>query len=186
MTTLPIENYLAAFPTKRIVGGVPLGPLTIGRFVLLDALGVAANRTIQAKDAMLVAFVLSCECHLGDPLADVERAFRTFSAGKLPLIDDFRKAVNEIRRDSFATYLPPPNPKNPGTNNVSEHGVGWALNYAETLCANYGWTWETAISTPLSTCFALLAAGRERNSIGQGDFDYMERMEYRKDKEHHG
>ena len=63
--TLPIENYLAFFPETITVGmgwlrrPVRLGPLTIGRAVLLDALGVDPQRHIAEKDAALVAFVLS-------------------------------------------------------------------------------------------------------------------------------
>ena len=63
--TLPIENYLAFFPATITVGmgwlrrPVRLGPLTIGRAVLLDALGVDPQRVIAEKDAALVAYVLS-------------------------------------------------------------------------------------------------------------------------------
>ena len=63
--TLPIENYLAFFPATITVGmgwlrrPVRLGPLTIGRAVLLDALGVDPQRQIAEKDAALAAYVLS-------------------------------------------------------------------------------------------------------------------------------
>ncbi len=176
--TLPIEHYLAAFPPVRTVRmgwlrrPVVLGPLTLGKCVLIDALGVDPCRTVAEKDAALVAYVLS---QPSKPLniSTSQREFKSFSRRVQRNLKKLCKAVNETMNDAFTTYVKPQPPKGPSKTTPS--GVGWWLSYAEALCGDYGWTWQQVLDTPLATVFALAVANRERFNIDNGDADYIER-----------
>lgn len=200
--TLPIENYLAFFPTTITVGmgwlrrPVRLGPLTIGRAVLLDALGVDPCRTIEEKDAALAAFVLS-ECGRGEgrgirggstfstssTISTYSTSFRRFSRRVKRHLKPLAEAVNKICTDAFATYVKPPKTT---TNRISntKTGAGWALDFAEALCADYGWSWETAANMPLATVFALSAAYLDRYNLRPSCMDYEQRKAAKERKRH--
>ena len=186
--TLPIENYLAAFPPVRTVRmgwlrrPVVLGPLTLGKCVLIDALGVNPCRTVPEKDAALVAYVLSRPAQPLD-LSTSQRAFKRFSRRVKRHLKPLCKAVNETMNDAFTTYVKPQPPKRPAKTTPS--GIGWWLSYAEALCGDYGWTWQQVLDTPLATGFALAVAQRERHDIDNGDSDYIERA-YIKEHFKHG
>ena len=195
--TLPIENYLAAFPPVRTVRmgwlrrPVVLGPLTLGKCVLIDTLGVDPCRTVAEKDAALVAFVLSREQGTGnreqiglipDPCS-LSPAFKRFSRRVKRRLNELCKAVNETMNDAFATYVKPQPPNGPAKTTPS--GIGWWLSYAEALCGDYGWSWKYCLDTPLATVFALAVAQRERYGIDNGDSDYIERA-YIKEHFKHG
>ena len=188
--TLPIENYLAAFPPVRTVRmgwlrrPVVLGPLTLGAAVMLDALGVNPCGTVAEKDAAIAAYVLSggggsegrgrSGGSTSSTLSTYSTSFHLFERRVKRRLKDLCKAVNETLHDGMATYVKPAPDKNAVTS-TTPHGVGWWLSYAEALCDDYGWTWEVALKTPLATVFALVTAHRERYRIDHGDSDYVER-----------
>ena len=186
--TLPIENYLAAFPPVRTVRTgwlrrpVALGPLTLGKCVLIDALGVDPCRTVAEKDAALVAYVLKGEA-ASRRFDENEKSFKAFSRRVKSHLKTLCKAVNETMNDAFATYVKPQPPKGPAKTTPS--GIGWWLSYAEALCGDYGWTWQQVLDMPLATVFALAVAQRARYGIDHGDADYIERA-YIKENFKHG
>lgn len=204
--TLPIENYLAFFPTTITVGmgwfrrPVRLGPLTIGRAVLLDALGVDPCRTIAEKDAALAAYVLKGEAasrRFNENVAYVlkgeaasrrfnenEKSFKAFSRRVKRHLKPLTKAVNAICTDAFTTYVKPPKSTN---NRISDTktGAGWALDFAEALCADYGWSWQEAVNMPLATVFALSAAYLDRHDLRPNCMDYEQRKAA-KERNRHG
>ena len=192
--TLPIENYLAFFPATITVGmgwlrrPVRLGPLTIGRAVLLDALGVDPQRQIAEKDAALAAFVLSGEVEVGSrsrtkdcvnstvrlsPSTSTKR-FNRFSRRVKRRLKPLAEAVNKICTDAFTTYVKPPRRENKVVSNTKT-GMGWALDFAEALCADYGWSWDVAVNMPLATVFALAAASIARYGLRPNGMDYEQR-----------
>ena len=186
--TLPIENYLAFFPATITVEmgwfrrPVRLGPLTIGRAVLLDALGVDPCRTIAEKDAALAAYVLKGEA-ASRRFNENEKSFKAFSRRVKRHLKPLTKAVNAICTDAFSTYVKPPKTT---TNKISntKTGAGWALDFAEALCADYGWSWETAANMPLATVFALSAAYLDRYNLRPSCMDYEQRKAAKERKRH--
>ena len=178
--TLPIENYLAAFPPVRTVRmgwlrrPVVLGPLTLGAAVMLDALGVNPCGTVSEKDAAIAAYVLTGTDFHVRPFDENDASFKAFSKRVKRRLQALCKAVNETLNDGMRTYVKPAPDKN-AVKSTTPHGVGWWLSYAEALCDDYGWTWDVALKTPLATVFALTTAHRERYRIDHGDSDYVER-----------
>ena len=177
--TLPIENFVAAYPARYVVRlgrwrkPVVLRPLTIGGAIFLDAMGIDVYRKIPEADAAAVAFVLSQDFeHL--PKEEREVRLKAFSKRVKRHLKELCEAVNKSISDAFITYVKPAPPKN-ATPSFTPHGVGWALSYLEFVCAEYGWDWFWALSTPLATVFALEVACRARNRIDNGDSDYVER-----------
>lgn len=200
--TLPIENYLAFFPATITVWmgwlrrPVRLGPLTIGRAVLIDALGVDPQRRIAEKDAALVAFVLSGEVVDGScsgrkdvnsalqlQLQTTTKRFKRFSRRVKRRLKPLTEAVNKICTDAFTTYVKPPRRENKVASNTKT-GAGWTLDFAEALCADYGWSWETAMNMPLATVFALSAAALDRYGLRPNGFDYEQRKAAKERKRH--
>ena len=200
--TLPIENYLAFFPATITVGmgwlrrPVRLGPLTIGRAVLLDALGVEPQRQIAEKDAALVAYVLSGgetpppllihargEGVSPSQIEDMKRSFKRCSRRVKRRLKPLTEAVNKICADAFTTYVKPPRRENKVASNTKT-GAGWTLDFAEALCADYGWSWETAMNMPLATVFALSAAALDRYGLRPNGFDYEQRKAAKERKRH--
>ena len=201
--TLPIENYIAFFPATITVGmgwlrrPVRLFPLTIGRAVLLDALGVDTQRHIAEKDAALVAFVLSGEVVVGSRSRTMEfenstvglglptttKRFSRFSKRVKRHLKPLAEAVNKICTDAFTPYVKPPRRENKVMSNTKT-GAGWTLDFAEALCADYGWSWETAINMPLATVFALAAASLDRYGLRPNGFDYEQRKAAKERKRH--
>ena len=187
--TLPIENYLAFVPATITVGmgwlrrPVRLGPLTIGRAVLLDALGVDVRAKITEKDAAIAAYVLTRTDFHVRPFDDNRASFRRFSRRVKRHLKPLAEAVNKICTDAFATYVKPPRRENKVASNTKT-GAGWALDFAEALCADYGWSWEMAVNTPLSTVFALSAAYLDRYGLRPSCMDYEQRKAAKERKRH--
>ena len=177
--TLPIENYLAAFPPVRTVRmgwlrrPVVLGPLTLGGAVMLDALGVDPQRVVKPERAAVVAYVLSGEA-ASRGLDENDARFKAFAKRVKRRLQALCKAVNATLADGFTTYVKPAPDKN-AVKSTTPHGVGWWLSYAEALCDDYGWAWDVVLKTPVATVFALTTAHRERYRIDHGDSDYVER-----------
>ena len=182
--TVPVENYFAAFPVSRSVGGAELGPMTLGQAIMLGAFDVplAADVPIPADKLMVAALLLSKEWRAADRLP-VEKDFRRFAKRLKADCKELKEAVESVKTFAFSTYVKPPPPPNGARVNKGPHGCGWPLEVAEFLCGEYGWSWRDALATPVVTAFALVAACRQRHGDEPGGFDYMERIKEREVRE---
>ena len=164
--TIPRENWIAAFPPVERAGNVTLGALTLGGAIRLAREGVDCQRAISREDLFKTAFVLAGE-------ADYRKFLRRARCG----LQELSKAVATVLNTAFETRVKAAkSPEAKGhVGHLTPHGIGWTLEYAEWLCAEYGWSWETAIETPLVTVLALVAAHRQRNGGKTGGLDYIEK-----------
>lgn len=178
--TVPVENVFAAFPTPHSVGGVELGPMTVGQAIMLGAFDVplAADMPIPADKLMVAALLLSKEWRAADHLPG-EKDFKCFAKRLKADCRELKEAVEAARAFSFSTYIKPPPPPKGARINKGPHGYGWPLEVAEFLCGEYGWSWRDALATPVVTAFALVAASRQRHGDKPGGFDYMELIKSR-------
>lgn len=162
--TVPAEDFIAAFPPDARAGNVTLRPLTLGGAIRLAREGVDCGAAVPRDLAVRAAFVLS-----GEP--DYRRFLRRAKCGLQQLCNAIEKVLN----DAFETYIKPAD-RQGSTQSLTPHGLGWPLELAEFLCAEYGWSWRDALDTPVATCWALLAACRQRHNVQRGGLDYMERQ----------
>ena len=160
---IPRENILAAFPPSRTAGNVTLRPLTLGGVIRLAQRGVSIDGRIPRDKVVETAFVLSG----GD---DFKRFCRRAKCG----LKELCNAVETVLNDAFETFVKP-RAESGGVRHLTPHGLGWPLEYAEWLCAEYGWRWGEALETPVATVHALAAACRQRHGGRHGGFDYLER-----------
>lgn len=160
---IPVENALAFFPSTVRAGNVTLRPLTLAGLVRIGQLGVDVGRAIPDDRLFQVAAVLAGESD-----------FRRFAKRARVGLKELCNAVEKVLNDAFSTYLKPQQAAG-GTIHLTPHGLGMPLEYAEFLCAEYGWSWETSIETPLVTVLALVAAHRQRNGGKTGGLDYIEK-----------
>lgn len=181
---IPVENVLAAYPPPRSAGALVLKPLTLGGALALAALGVAFSRAkCTAAKAPLAAAVLagllSPDAALNGEMKCVRRAVRCAERAAGDDLKALAEAVEAVCNDAFATRIIPAPPKKAKVS-FTPHGLGWPLRLAEQLCADYGWSFEAALETPLARAWALDACARERHGGKHGDFDYIERVEAEK------
>jgi len=160
----PPENARAFFPSPVSACGIALGPLTLAGAVRLAEIGVDACAPLNGADAYAAAFVLS-------GMEDF-KAFKRRVSGRL---EDVFEAVSKAFDDAFATYIKP-KPQKDAAISLTPNGLGWPLEIAEFLCAEYGWSFAEASATPVARAFALVAAARQRNGSGNAGFDYVEKM----------
>ncbi len=161
----PVENALAAFPPSSKAGNVVLRPLTLGAAIRLGCEGVDCGARIPEGKIFQAAFVLSGE-------SDYRRFLRRAKCG----LQELSKALETVLNEAFATWIKPPAPSGASVvKHLTPHGLGWPLECAEFLCSEYGWSWQTALDTPVATCFALMAACRQRNGGKHAGLDYIER-----------
>lgn len=165
---IPREDILAAFPRPRAAGNVKLRPLTLGGVIRLAERGISIDRRVPRDKVVEAAFVLSG----GE---DFRRFCRRAKCGLVQLSD----AVEEVLNDAFETWISP-RQESGGIKHATPYGLGWPLEYAEWLCAEYGWSFSAALETPVATVYALTACCRQRNGGKHGTFDYLERK-YRAD-----
>lgn len=161
---VPPENWLAAFPPSEKAGNVALGPLTLEGAIRLGREGVDCGAAIPKDQAFAVAFVLS-------GAKDRRRFLKRAKCG----LQELCNAVERVLNTAFATYVKPAAAEG-GTESLTPHGVGWPLELAEFLCAEYGWPWREALATPVATAYALVAAARQRQGAKKGGLDYLERL----------
>ena len=181
MLHVPVENLLAVFPARVRAGGVELSPLTIRDAVLLAVYGVDFTREIRGEFAVLAGAVLSGAVSAED-LADGRRAGKALSAFARPYrrllfprrMSELERGVNEIVDKAFATRVLVLG--NVARISLTPSGLGWTLEIAETICHEYGWSWEETLRTPVATAYALLAAAHRRNGGKFGGPDYIERI----------
>lgn len=175
--TVPVENFLAAFPASYRAGNVTVGPMTIGQAILLGAFDVplATDVEIPADKVLIAAMLLTEAWRAADrppEAADFKRFARRAKADGKSLAE----AVHSARAAAFTTYVTPPKPRAGARQRISPHGYGWPLEIAEFLCGEYGWSWRAALATPVVTANALVAASRQRHGDEAGGFDYVERI----------
>jgi len=161
---VPRENWLAAFPPDVRAGNVVLRPLTLAGAIRLGEAGLDCGRAVPREKLFEAAFVLSGE-------TDYRRFLRRAKCG----LRELSAAVETVLNDAFATVVRPAAQKN-ATKHLTPHGLGWPLELAEFLCAEYGWSWREALDTPVVTVYALAAAARQRTGGRHGGFDYLERQ----------
>lgn len=178
--TVPCENVFAAFPTSHRVGGVELGPMTLGQAIMLGAFDIplAVEMPVPADKLMIAALLLSKEWRAADHLPD-ERDFKRFAKRLKADGNELKEAVESVRAFAHSTYVEPPKPPASARKRTTPHGYGWPLEVAEFLCGEYGWSWRNALATPVVTAFALVAASRQRHGDEPGGLDYMERIKDR-------
>ena len=162
--TVPCENWLAAFPPEVRAGKAVLRPLTLGGAIRLGAAGIDCGKAVPGEKLFEVAFILSGE-------TDLRRFLRRAKCG----LKELSKAVETVLNTAFATYVKPAAQKD-APKRLTPHGLGWPLEFAEFLCAEYGWSWKDALDTPVVTVYALAAAARQRTGGKHGGFDYIERQ----------
>ena len=75
---------------------------------------------------------------------------------------------------AFTTFIPPQQQQDAPIS-LTPDGLGWPLELAGFLCAEYGWTFEYALATPLCRAFALQAVSRVQHGGKHGGPDYVER-----------
>lgn len=172
--TLPVEDFIAAFPPSVKAGNVTVGPMTLEHAILMGAFGVPLDEKVPIPEDKVVAAALilstkswespPCEC-------DFRRFARRLKCGAKEL----QEAVESCRAQAVSTYIKPRPPEG-GVQRTDPHGLGWPIEIAEFLCGEYGWSWRTALETPCATAHALVAAARQRNGGKHGGFDYVERV----------
>ena len=162
---IPHENFIAAFPPSRTAGNVTLKPLTLAGAIRLGERGVSLVRTVPRGQVVEAAWVLS-----GEP--DLAKFCSRAKCG----LAELSRAVEATLNDAFATFVKPAKAPPGKRRCVTPHGLGWPLELAEWLCAEYGWRWGEALDTPVATVHALAAASRQRRGERRGGMDYIERQ----------
>ena len=142
------EVTVAVVNTKTIYDAYPFKNVRVPKDRLFDA-----------------AFVLSGE-------ADLKRFLRRAKCG----LQELSNAVETVLNTAYETYVAPKPENGKQTNELTPSGLGWALELSEWLCAEYGWSWQTALETPVATAYALIAAARARHGGKHGAPDYIERQ----------
>lgn len=171
--TLPVEDFIAAFPPSVRAGAVELGPMTLEHAVLFGAFDIPLDEKIPVPAAKVptAAMILSSRRWGRVPgELDFRRFARRLNGGQKELA----AAVESCRSLAMSTYIAP-RPAEGETRRTDPHGLGWPLEIAEFLCGEYGWGWQVALETPCATAHALVAACRQRYGGLHGDFDYVER-----------
>lgn len=186
---LPIENVIAAFPPSVKAGNVVLRPLTLGGAIRLAERGISTGVRVPKDKLFVAAFILSGGVVVGSRSRTEDVNNSTVGLG-LPTTTNIRRflrkskcglqelsnAVEEVLNTAYETYVKPKPAKDAPQNELTPSGLGWALEFAEWLCAEYGWSWQVALDTPVATVYALAAACRARHGGKHGAPDYIERQ----------
>lgn len=165
MNVLPRENVIAAFPPSVKAGNVVLRPLTLGGAIRLAERGISTGARVPKDKLFVAAFVLS-------GAADLKRFLRRAKCG----LQELSNAVETVLNTAYETFVKPLSEQGEQQNALTPSGLGWALEFAEWLCAEYGWSWQAALDTPVATVYALAAACRARHGGKHGAPDYIERQ----------
>ena len=186
----PIENVIAAFPPSFAAGNVTLRPLTIGGAIRLAEIGVDVTKTPVPTDKLFkAAFVLTTGCEVEKAGGGGQRNsnlrcppppflstshYRRFLRHAKCGLKELSSAVEAALNAAFATRIPPME-DNRAPTQLTPSGLGWPLELAEWLCAEYGWHFAEVMDLPLAAAFALQAAARIRYGGKHGGPDYIER-----------
>ena len=177
---LPIENVIAAFPPSVKAGNVTLHPLSIGGAIRLAEIGVDAKKTPVPKDKLFAAAWIISEGGTPSPHSFTPRgggvppALKKFLRRARCGLKELANAVEDVLNQAFSTFIPPMQQKDAPAQ-LTPDGLGWPLELAGFLCAEYGWTFEYALATPVCRAFALQAVSRVLHGGKHGGPDYVER-----------
>ena len=160
----PPENAIAAFPPSVKVGNVTLRPLTLKGVIRLGEAGIDIAKRVPKDKLFTAAWILSEE-------DDQKRFLRRIRVG----LQALAKAVEEALNVAYTTHIPPMDTGKKPKVSFSPSGLGMPIEYAEWLCAEYGWSFEAALAMPVITVYALAAACRQRHGGKHGGPDYVER-----------
>jgi len=162
--TIPHEDALAFFPRAVKVGNVTLLPLTLAGAVRLAEAGVDLAHRVPREKVLAAAQILARDGR------EIGR-FRLMFNGGLKALS---RAVETVLNDAFETFVKP-EVRQGATISLTPSGLGWPLELAEFLCAEYGWTFDAAIHTSVATVYALVAAARQRHDGKHAGLDYLQR-----------
>jgi len=165
---IPKENGLAFFPPSRKVGNITLRPLTLAGVVALADAGIDLGKRIDKDHLFQAAYILG----QGAGLPEAPSFVKFLKRSRVGLAA-LSTTIESVLNDAYETYIRPARSSSTPTS-LTPKGLGWPLEMAECLCAEYGWSWKDAINTPLATAHALLAAARVRHGQPIG-IDYTER-----------
>lgn len=181
---VPRENVIAAFPTSVKAGNVVLRPLTLGGAIRLAERGISTGARVPKDKLFVAAWILSGEAVGAGPsrprCSSREKDLRRFLRKAKCGLQELSNAVEEVLNTAYETFVKPAAAQGKQVGHMTPHGLGWTLEFAEWLCAEYGWSWQTALDTPVATVYALAAACRQRNGGRHAGLDYIERK-YRAD-----
>ena len=175
MNALPRENVIAAFPPSVKAGNVVLRPLTLGGAIRLAERGISTGERVPKDKLFVAAWILSSTVPSASSPTGVDKDLRRFLRKTKCGLQELSNAVEEVLNTAYETYVAP-KPDGAQQNELTPSGLGWALEFAEWLCAEYGWSWQTALETPVATAYALAAAARARHGGKHGAPDYIERQ----------
>ena len=189
MNALPRENVIAAFPPSVKAGNVVLRPLTLGGAIRLAERGISTGSRVPKDKLFVAAWILSDQSKSEVEVeqrnltnstvglrASTSPALRRFLRKAKCGLQELSNAVEDVLNTAYETYVRPKPSKDAPQNELTPSGLGWALEFAEWLCAEYGWSWQTALDTPVATVYALAAAARSRHGGKHGAPDYIERQ----------
>lgn len=190
---VPRENVIAAFPPSVKAGNVVLRPLTLGGAIRLAERGISTGARVPKDKLFVAAWILSDQSKSEVEVeqrnltnstvglrASTSPEFRRFLRRAKCGLQDLSNAVEEVLNTAYETFVKPASAQGKQVGHMTPHGLGWPLEFAEWLCAEYGWSWQTALDTPVATVYALAAACRQRNGGRHAGLDYIERK-YRAD-----
>lgn len=184
---LPAETILAVFPRGGVVirtglfSRLKLHAATLAHAVALEAYNCASDMYLTDANCIKAAWILS---HSADEVRElVEGGGRPISRSWMRAatrhLDKVRAAVVSLLSNAYITYVPPKREDGAvqeiNSMGVSGHGYGWPLEIAEALCAEYGWSFETAIRTTVGQALALVSVKRGRHGEAGGP-DYYDRI----------
>ena len=193
---LPLETILAFSPPSVKVcklgffQTLRLWPMTLAHVVALEAYGCDINDELSRSKSLIAAWVLSrpsktFDLEIFNELKELEKSgLKRFLKKAMPKAEEIEAAVNRHLNLSFKTYVPSKeSTKGRTVMSSGSVGYGWPLEIAEHLCGEYGWSFETAIHTPVARALALVSVGRIRLGGEAGGPDYYQRIDIRKLKE---
>ena len=177
--TIPVENLIAAYPKPvSVCKGLALRPMTLGDAIVLSALSIDFTKGVDDPHGMVAGLLLSGivpseamfdETAVKKGLKKILQKIGRRNVGRL------RQAVDEVFDKAFLTRLPFASAENAPVK-ISPDGLGWPLEIAEATAAEYGWSFDAVLQTPLVRLFALNAARHRRNGGKFSGPDYVERI----------
>ena len=169
---------MAVFPPTFRVGGIRSGAPTLYHAVALEMLGIDPfGGDIDAANAWCAAFVLSkspseIRDFMSSGSPDMEAVKEWIDKCGVG-VSEMVSAVRSTLRSASVTYVPG---KSKDAGQVMPSGFGWPLEMAESICHEYGISFDEAMSVPTCRAFAMMACCRARNGGEAGGPDYYARV----------